>query len=273
MRKKEAARLAKERLDAIGAGQDPDHLRVELAEAKEVQEKWSQEVGRLEVRLASAKASLAESCEFTRTTNESLQSALREAALHVELHAAIESGHIDGPSAIKLEDAFEAKYHAAEQRTKAREAITEGVKVRQAIEAKRKSEEHTVKAEALVIDARRLRDAARDTAQVLTDAIKTIPNCPLRVRLNDDGDPRLVIATDRSDAEPFEELSDGERWLEVVKIAAASNRLIVLPQAAFGELSESSRGTLDRLAREQNCYILTAVASDCELQARPWKSC
>jgi len=46
------------------------------------------------------------------------------------------------------------------------------------------------------------------------------------------------------------EVTDGERWIEVVKIAAANNRLIVLPQAAFGELSESSR--------------------DCDLQARAW---
>lgn len=82
---------------------------------------------------------------------------------------------------------------------------------------------------------------------------------------SDDGDPRLVLATDRSENEAFDELSDGERWPVILAVAAASNRLIVLPQSAFGELAPSTREALDAMAAERDCYVLTAIADDCDL--------
>lgn len=84
-------------------------------------------------------------------------------------------------------------------------------------------------------------------------------------------DTRLVVATERSETELFEDLSDGEKWRVILPIAAAKNVLITLSQAAFGELAESSRAYLDTLAREVGCYILTAVADDGELRAEPYR--
>jgi hypothetical protein len=79
-----------------------------------------------------------------------------------------------------------------------------------------------------------------------------------------------VLATDRSESEYFDELSDGIKWLHAVRIAAKANRLIVLSQAAFGELAPSSKAYLDRLARDNDCWILTAEAEDCELHGAPY---
>src|SRR5690606_4119266 len=100
-----------------------------------------------------------------------------------------------------------------------------------------------------------------------------IPDCPLFVKLDDDGNPRLVMSTDRSDAEPIDELSDGERWEPLMRIAAGTpNRVIVLPQAAFGEMGEEMRNRIDELAREHGCYVVTAEVSHGELRAEPWSS-
>ena len=76
-----------------------------------------------------------------------------------------------------------------------------------------------------------------------------------------------MIQTDRSDSEPFDELSDGERWRTIVPICCGPGKLIVLPQAAYGELADSTRGLIDQLANERGAYILTAQADDGELRA------
>lgn len=160
---------------------------------------------------------------------------------------------------------------AAEAETAASAAVTRGTEARRALAARDKATAHMGEADALATRARRLRDAAQDTARVLTDAIARIPHSPLRVRLNDSGDPRLVLETDRSEHEAFDELSDGERWPIIIQLAAAKNRLIVLPQAAYGELSPKTRADLDALARVHGCYILTAVADDGELRGEAFR--
>lgn len=202
-----------------------------------------------------------------------LASAKREAELHAELMATIDaSTSIVAPTEQELAMAESGALGADVGVDLAKEAITLGAKVRAARAAKELSDQHMAKAKRLKDEAQTLRDAARDTSVVLTNAIATINDCPLRVILTDDGNPRLVVATDRSDSEFFEDLSDGERWLHVVKIAAAHNRLVVLSQSAFGELSPSSRYHIDQLAKANQCWILTAEALDCELYGEPYRS-
>lgn len=149
-------------------------------------------------------------------------------------------------------------------------AVTLGIQVRNAITAKANADAYTQTAKDAGTFAQRLRNAARDTPDVLSDAIGRIANCPLKVRNDEDGNPRLVLKTDRSDAEYFDELSDGERWPILIALAAGENRLIVLPQAAFGELSDSTRDMIDRLARELECFILTAQVDDSVLRCEAW---
>lgn len=134
----------------------------------------------------------------------------------------------------------------------------------EALEGKRKEAEK---------QAKKLRKAAAATSAVLSDAIATIPDCPLFVQTNDDGETRLVIDTDRGDApEAFDELSDGERWKVIVPLCCGPDRLVVLPQAAYGELAPSTRQQIHDLAVERGAYILTAQVDDGELRGVPFGS-
>lgn len=209
----------------------------------------------------------------SQTANNVLEAAKREAALHAELMATIDaSANIVAPTEQELAMAESAALGADAGVDLAKEAITLGTKVRAARAAKELADKHMEKAARLKREAEQLRDAARDTSNVLTNAIATINDCPLRVKITDDGDPRLVVSTDRSADEYFEELSDGERWIHVVKIATAHNRLIVLSQSAFGELSPESKAHIDQVARDNQCWILTAEAVDCELMGAPYRA-
>ncbi len=155
---------------------------------------------------------------------------------------------------------------ASEAVEAAKLAMGKGADARRAKAARTEASKHLERAEKLGGRARRLRDAARETARVLTEAIASIPACQLRVRFSDAGDPRLVLETDRSKHEPFDDLSDGERWPVILQLAASHNRLIVLPQAAYGELSPATRAQIDALAKAHGCYVLTAQADDGELR-------
>lgn len=207
------------------------------------------------VRLAKSEQAGAESA--LAAAQAAVEQAKREGTLRAELQATIAAQAPEGPSESELTTAAEAV-------AAARASITTGVKVRTAKTAKLRAEEHNETARQFGIKAKRLRDAAQDTAVILTQAIARIEGCPFQVKINDDGDPRLVMATDRSSEEYVEDLSDGERWLPIIRMAAKRNRLIVLHQAALGELPESSRATLHRIARDQGCYIISAEAEDCE---------
>jgi len=117
--------------------------------------------------------------------------------------------------------------------------------------------------------AKELRAAADKTQEIVSGAISTIADCPLRVELTDDGEARLVLDTDRSKTKPenFDELSDGERWKIIVPLCCAEDRMVVLPQAAYGEMSPATRLLIHKLAVQRGAYILTAQASDGELRA------
>jgi hypothetical protein len=123
--------------------------------------------------------------------------------------------------------------------------------------------ELTDKAKEAAKRGKKLRKAAAATSGVLSAAIATIPDCPLFVVTDDDGDTRLVIDTDRGDTpEAFDELSDGERWRVIVPLCCGPGRLVVLPQAAYGELAPSTRSMIHNLAVERGAYILTAQCDD-----------
>jgi hypothetical protein len=166
----------------------------------------------------------------------------------------------DAPTSIELD--------AAERRIKeARAAVTAGMLAREALKAREAAKASKIEAQKHFSTAKKLREAAASTENVITNAIATVPNCPLKVHNDDSGNPRLVLKTSRDEREPFDRLSDGERWRIILPLCVAQNRLIVLSQAAFGELSPSSRKELHALAVEFGCYILTAQADDGELRA------
>jgi DNA repair exonuclease SbcCD ATPase subunit len=218
----------------------------------------------LEAQLIAARAVL-ENARARHAAAIDHQQAIKS---HADMYARWKAD-IDAAAAITCPDADDVA--AAEYAvTVAQKAVQHGVKVREAIIATAKAHEHSAAAGIHEKQARRLRDAAQATQDVLSDAIGRIPGCPLRALIDGDGDARLVVQTDRSEAEPFDELSDGERWIITMQLAAGRGRLIVLPQAAYGELSDSSRKLLHDLAVEHGCYLLTAHADDGELRGEPY---
>jgi hypothetical protein len=256
---------AKERLDAIGGGITVAEAETRIDAAAESVALVLAQVNRLQEKLDAAKQTLRE-VQATRDAAVLARSvAKREESLHIELKAAIDAGNVEGPTERELEHQSEEVSAAHFQVEAAKQAITKGVQVREAMKAKDRADEHQEEAKVLAKEARRLRGAATDTANVLTKAISRLHDCPLKVKLTEEWDARLSVATERSDDEYFEDLSDGTRWLYVVRIAAASRKLIVLSQAAYGELAESYRALLDKLAKENGCWIITAEALDCEL--------
>jgi len=267
MQKRESALEVIERAKAAQAALD-EHASTSISvhdaeeereQAADIRDAAAETVRELEARLAAAKAKLEAAAVNLGRAEDRLAAARRDAELTAAWRADIEAAHkIECPS----EETVASACSAADR---ANEAVSMGVRVRQAIESTRRSEAAGAEAKALTDAAKRLRAAAAATTDVLSDAIAAIPECPLRVTVDGDGNSRLVIQTDRSEDEPFDELSDGERWLVILRFAAGANKLIVLPQAAFGELSESSRVELHRIATETGCYLLTAVAEDTDL--------
>lgn len=154
----------------------------------------------------------------------------------------------------------------------ANQAVVDGLAVRNAKSALEMADKYLQESKDLQSKARKLRGAAHDTQDVLTEAIAKIPNCPLKVLIDDDGDARLVIKTDRSEQEPFDELSDGQRWNAILPLCFQNNRLIVLSQAAFGEIQPKNVKLLDELARTHGAYILTAQVDDGQLRGESWSS-
>lgn len=191
--------------------------------------------------------------------------AARQAMEQRRVHEqAIQAAATSGPTLDELADAAVAVEVA-------QSLMMQGQKVRTAIKAKGVHDEHLAKKKALSKQAGKLRDAAKAALAVLGDAIKKIPNCPLAVIETTDGDTRLVVSSGRSEQEFFDELSDGERWKMIVPLCLGPDRLIVLPQAAFGEMAPSTAAMLDEMIREQKAYVLTARADDVPLQGMSYR--
>lgn len=262
---------ARDKLDELGGGATVAEATAKLEVENGNLAAVDSQIERFEAKLREAKQARREVLTKRDAAEAALEAAKREEALYAELHAIIDAASsLVPPDEDEIETAETQLNDAKVEVAAAKSAITEGAKIRAAIAAKSKSDEHMAAANKLSTEARRLRGAAADTFSVLTNAIARINDCPLRVALSDEGDPRLVLETDRSEAEPFDELSDGLKWLHVVRIAASANRLIVLSQSAFGELSPSSKAYLDKLAKEHKCWVLSAEADDCELHGTPY---
>lgn len=238
----------------------------DLQSAQDRQQLASVHVRQIEEKLAEARNRLAQSDIEVGAALRVLDQAKSFAVSIAAWQADIDAGaKVVCPSVDDVTDAEQAVENA-------NAAVTLGARVRQAIEAKAAAVLHSDAAKDAGKYAQRLRDAARDTQDVLSDAIARIPNCPLKIRTNEDGDARLVLKTDRSDAECFDELSDGERWRILIPLACKKNRMIVIPQAAFGEMADSMRSEIDQIGVENECYLLTAQADDGELRCESFSN-
>lgn len=230
--------------------------KVDVKAAEQAYTTAAAEAARANEKFLLAKAELEKAERAADAAEVELDNATQTDALAAQLRQVIEeSGDVSRPTDAEIEAATAAV-------TAASQAVSLGVKIRQAsaaqAEHKRLGAEATKHGKAALT----LRNAAAATQDVLTESIARIKGCPLKVKINEAGDPRLVLPTDRSETEYFDDLSDGERWPVIMGVATAKNRLIVLPQAAFGELSPATCERLHQLAQMHDCYILTAQSDD-----------
>ena len=253
-----AAEKAQAELDAVERGPD-------VAEMEKAVATWRKRVVDREEALLAAEAEVSSAKAAHAHAVYALESARRETETLAKWEATIKAGaDVQAPTEQELA-------YAKNRWETAQEAVMCGVKVREALAAQKRAEASSAQAKEAGQRAERMREAAREAGRdVLSDAVASVPDCPLSIVPDLNGDPRLVIATDRSSEEPFEDLSDGERWPVILGIAASRNRLIVLPQAAYGELSPATRHQLHELAVEHECYLLTAEADDGDLRGEAY---
>lgn len=192
--------------------------------------------------------------------------ALKQATLHAQTIESLRqslASTVTGPTEEELK-------LATVNKDKAEYAYNEGIRIKDALKVEKEARAANDAAKVHAKRAEKLREAATKCFKVVTDAIGKIPDCPLFVR-EIDGFPRLCLKTDRSEAEPFDELSDGERWKILIPLATAPNRVVTLSQAGFGELQPANRTLLHNLVAERGGYLLTAQADDGELRAETYK--
>lgn len=108
--------------------------------------------------------------------------------------------------------------------------------------------------------AERLRDAARATDDILSEYV-----CRVTRKLRVDGG-RLVCDTERG-AEPYAELSPGERWriaLEIAVEQVGRGGLVTIPQEAWESLDPVNRREVSEIAHSVGVVVLTAEADQCD---------
>jgi len=146
---------------------------------------------------------------------------------------------------------------AAEVQVKARAAVARLPELTAAKQRAREAAEAEAEAATHVAQEARLRDAARGTDEILSEAIGRL-NSPLRVESG-----RLVLDTTRGDTY-FSDLSMGERWKQAldVAIAVATDRTIfTIPQEAWESLDPQNRAEFAGHVKERGVLVFTAEAT------------
>lgn len=187
------------------------------------------------------------------------QQARTHAGLLTDLGQILDSPRSYAPQQTDLEEAAVAV-------TKAREALEHGAAVRKAKEAQAEATRHLEQVVEARKTAQRLRDAAKQTDEILSQAVHSDT---LWIEAG-----RLVLNTERG-VELFSELSCGERLLIAVDIALEQadryglnqTALLTVGQSAWSELSDDSKRMIANHAKERKAVIITAQATDSPLHA------
>jgi energy-coupling factor transporter ATP-binding protein EcfA2 len=158
---------------------------------------------------------------------------------------------------------------SAEQLDSAEQAVSianaakeRGVLIRKALQDIARAAQAETQAKTLSATAQRLRDAAKATDDILSDAVMSDT---LRV-----SGGRLVLDTDRGKDIPFAELSDGERWRIALCEAAkhvGEGGLIVLPQQAWDAQDPDNQILIHTLAKQLKVHVLSGKRDRGELRA------
>jgi energy-coupling factor transporter ATP-binding protein EcfA2 len=150
---------------------------------------------------------------------------------------------------------------AAEAEAKAKAAQETGIKVRGAKDALEKAGEFAAQKERHAKNAEKLREAAKNVDDVLSEQI---PPGPLRIEAD-----AFVLDNDRGKGVPFDECSDGQRYAIAIPYAVQAvgdGGIICLPQRAWQDLAPELRVKVAAVARDNKVWIVTGLVDDGELR-------
>ena len=153
------------------------------------------------------------------------------------------------------------------------EQLLNAQKIGEAKKAKESSKEFAKTAKELEKKADTVRETASKVADVLAGAVSAIPRCPISAGFDDDGDVELTVADDDGKPVLFDEQSDGTRWKIILPMCMNENRMIVIPQDAFGELSDETKQMLHDEAKSRDCFLITGKVTnhDTPLVGQVWE--
>lgn len=256
------ARVSLARAKAEREGRTKEEAEEDLKYARKQLDRVQAEVVDLRKELAKAEEELKTRSHAVEIAEASRKATDAHFKLVAEWEATIaDAAGVDGEgvSAAKLEKVA-ADVSGARQ-------IVADVALRDQLEIQREEmEAQAVAASRAEKAAAQLRDAAKRTDEVLSDAV-----AGLGVNLFVEGG-RLKTKTDRGD-ECFAELSDGERWMLALEIAIdqaakladdAHLGVMEIPQRAWGEFQPKTREWVRALCEERGVMAYTALATDDE---------
>lgn len=144
----------------------------------------------------------------------------------------------------------------------AREAVDDGAEVRMAKSKLADAERYRKDAAAHAKEAKRLREQAASVYGVLT---KQIPKGPLYVAAG-----QLVVDTDDREKEPYDRLSDGERWKLAIPYAVnavGDGGFLCCPQDAWQHLSPTSQSWVAQFCHDNGVWLITGTVANGPLRS------
>jgi hypothetical protein len=230
------------------------------------------EVTRLELELRAAKQVYGAALVQKESAEEAAKSS-KEAIAQIATNDAMAAGwqrSIDAAADIYVPSDDDLAI-AADSVARARKAIEQAAVVQAAKERIAKAKRHQEAAAELRKKADKLRDAARDTDVVLSQAVDSEH---LLVR----GGRLVTIHPERGEV-LYCERSDGTRWRmaldEAIKrlrsLGQAEWAIIPVPQRAWSELDPDNKRAIHEYAIQQGVTILTAEATNGELRAEAYQ--
>lgn len=250
-------KAARERLALIPAV-DVDAAQREAARLEDVTTEKKALALKLKSEYEAALADYKASVVAKDTAAATAYSAADQAKLRAELERQISESTIKPPSAEEMM-ASDAELSAA----KAEQTLA--AQQQALAHQKSKAEELAVSAQEYAQEAAELRRKAKQTDEVLSEIVSTLPGCPLTVV-----DGKLSVQTRRGPTF-YAELSMGERWriaLDIAIAAVGEGGLLVIPQEAWEGLDQQNREAIAKQAKAARVVILTAECADSELLAK-----
>lgn len=208
--------------------------------------------------LRRAEATVKEAESVSRESQERL----RTAEQHVAAVDAIQRAICEAQAVLKEAPTEEQITAASKAATEAQEKLEQGIRLRDAQQKLIEAKGHETAAEKANREAEKLRNAARSVDHVLS---QKLPTGPLRAEGG-----RLVLDTERGESAPYDDCSDGEKWMYALPYgigAVGEQGVLAVAQDAWQDCDADARAAIAAQCQEAKVWIITGEVADGELRA------